>query len=92
MTRADEILASLNEIKIKRSPTPGTNAGSTVEFDSYFKEEKLKKLIMLDGKVYPKGSLVWNIPGGVFLKAPKDSDRQSIKRTDKNLDKILRAL
>ena len=57
---------------VRTVPTPGTKAGFVDKLHG--NGGTLKKSIKLGGIQFPKGSIVKNLPGGVFIKDPKENE------------------
>lgn len=95
----------LFEIKINRKTIAGNTGATLPEFDSEFKNKKLKKKINLETEKFwldfDKGSLVSNLKGGIFIKMKNRKEEPDyadatwgvgIKRSKENMEKIIKAL
>jgi len=95
-------------VKVLSKPTPGTAAGWTYEFDAPFKNKVLKADVAVKAGTFqgfagviPAGSLISNIPGGVFAKYPEGKKMPAganatwgvqIIRSKENLEAIAKQL
>lgn len=70
-------IVSTDNIEMKMGHGSGTSSVIIYNFNKEFKDVPLKTDVTVDGRsgsfVIPKGSLISNLPGGVFAKFPKDS-------------------